>query len=206
MIRKWINRFLFKRKNPTCKIETGVIISRKAKVGKNCRLSRNCIISSDVVLGNNVSIGADCRLSKITIGDNTMLESGVKIVGTGKGRIIIGKESYIGVNNILDTSDSITIGDYVHIAGPSTGLWCHSSAQMCINSIPLNDKGRDAFRPTGPIVIESNVYVGGNCTIYPNVTIKSFSIVAPNSAVAKSVESKCLVGGVPAKVIKKLET
>jgi len=167
-------------------------------------LSRNSSISATVILGDNISIGGDSRLKNIKIGNNTMVESGVKIVGPAMGRITIGKECYIGVNSILDTSNNITIGDFVHIAGPSTGLWCHSSTQMCMNSIPLNDKSRDKYRPTAPIKIENNVYIGGNCTIYPGVTIKHHSIIAPNSAVTKDIPSNTLVGGVPAKEIEKV--
>lgn len=124
--------------------------------------------------------------------------------GTGKGSIIIGKECYIGVNNVFDTSDNITIGDFVHIAGPSTSLWCHSSVQMSLNRIPLNDPARDKFRPTAPIDIGDCVYIGGNCTIYPDVEIGHHAIIAPNSTVTKNVEPYTMVGGVPAKVIKKI--
>jgi len=203
-MRRIINRLLFRFKNRGTKLGKNVSVSRKTKVGKNCQIGSLCRLSKDVILGDNVRVGDYTVLSKINIGDNTMLESGIRMPGTGKGRIIIGKECYIGINNILDTSDNITIGDFVHIAGPSTSLWCHSSAQMCMNNIPLNDLGRDKFRPTAPIVIKDNVYIGANCTIYPGVKIGHHSIVAPHSAVAKNVEPYTMVGGVPAKVIKKL--
>jgi maltose O-acetyltransferase len=75
---------------------------------------------------------------------------------------------------------------------------------MCFNSIPLEQKSKK-FRPTAPIVIEDNVYIGGNCTIYPGITIGNHSIVAPNSAVTKNVEPFSMVGGVPAKIIKKID-
>ena len=195
-----LNRLLFRLKNRGTKFGKNISVSRKTTVGKNCRLGNFCRLSKDVVLGDNVSIGDFTVLSKITIDDNTMLENGIRMPGTGKGRVIIGKECYVGVNNILDTSDNITIGDFVHIAGPSTSLWCHSSAPMCMN----NDPGRDKFRPTAPIVIENSVYIGGNCTIYPGVKVGHHAIVTPNSVINKNVEPYTMVGGVPAKVIKKL--
>jgi acetyltransferase-like isoleucine patch superfamily enzyme len=74
---------------------------------------------------------------------------------------------------------------------------------MCLNSISLADKTEE-FRPTSPITIESNVYIGGNCTIYPGVTIGHHSIVGPNSAVTKNVEPYTMVGGVPSRKIKNL--
>lgn len=186
------------------KIGRGVVFSKDFISGNNCKIGENTIIGTGVRIGNNVKIGSNCRLEKIEIDDNSHIEGGVIISGFGDGYITIGKECYIGINNILDWSNTITIGDFVHIAGPSTGIWTHSSAGMCLNSIPLADKTED-YRPTSPVFIESNVYIGGNCTIYPGVTIGHHSIIAPNSAVSKDVEPWTMVGGVPAKVIKSLK-
>lgn len=190
--------------NPTCKLLKGAIVSRKIKCGVNNKFGEYSRISADVTLGDNINIGSYCTIRKIKIESNSTIESNVRIVGTGKGMITIGKESYIGLNNVLDTSNNIEIGSFVHIAGPSTVLWTHSSSQMCLNSIPLNDVNRDDYRSTAPIVIESNVYIGGNCTIYPGITIHNHSIVAPNSAVTKDVPPYTMVGGVPAKIIKEI--
>jgi len=203
-VKRILNNIIFKIKNPDCILDNSASVSRKFKVGNNCKIGRGCILASTVTLGNNVIIGGNTCLKNLSVGNNTMIEGGVKVVGPGKGNISIGEECYIGVNNVFDTSDNITIGDFVHIAGPSTGLWCHSSAEMCINSIPLEDKNRDKYRPTSPIIIESNVYIGGNCTIYPGVKIGHHSIIAPNSAVTKDVESFKIMGGVPARIIKKI--
>jgi acetyltransferase-like isoleucine patch superfamily enzyme len=172
-------------------------------MGKNCRIGSNVIIGRAVKLGNNVSIGKDVFFENIEIGDYTSVEGRVICTGYGNGKIKIGRNSYIGIYNVLDWSDNITIGDFVHIAGPSTGLWTHTSAPMCLNSIPLDEKSKK-YRPTAPIVIESNVYIGGNCTIYPGIKIGHHSIVAPNSAVTKDVPPYTMVGGVPAKIIKNL--
>jgi len=183
------------------KIGKGVILSRDFICDKNCIIGNNTVIGQGVKLGTGVKIGSGCRIEKLEVDDNSFIEGRVIITGHGKGEIRIGKECYIGIYNILDWSNDITIGDYVHIAGPSTGLWTHSSAKMCINSIPLYDKS-EKNRPTAPIVIDSNVYIGGNCTIYPGITIGHHSIVAPNSAVTKDVPPYTMVGGVPAKKIK----
>jgi len=73
---------------------------------------------------------------------------------------------------------------------------------MCLNSISLSKKDKK-YRPTKPIIIENNIYIGGNCTIYPGVTIHNHSVVALNSAIIKDIDSYTKVGGVPAKLIKK---
>lgn len=76
---------------------------------------------------------------------------------------------------------------------------------MCLNNIPLSRMYDKKYRPTSPMKIEDNVYIGGNCTIYPGVTIHHHSVVAPNSAVTKDVASYTMVGGVPAKCIKRIK-
>jgi acetyltransferase-like isoleucine patch superfamily enzyme len=194
----------------------------KYKLRKRNYIGKKCFISKDVILeGNNfihdyvyllenvklkrnARIGIRALISNIEVGENSFLESGVMCTGFGEGRITIGKESYIGINNILDWSNNISIGDYVHIAGPSTGLWTHSSVNMTLKSTELNNSS-SCNRYTLPIKIEDNVFIGGGCIIYPGVTIHHHSIVAPNSTVVKDVESYTMVGGSPAKIIKNID-
>ena len=190
-------------------------LRRKIQIGKGCKISKDFKFGKDnvirdrvkigqsVKIGNDTVIGNNTTLNQIEINDNSHIEGGVKTTGYGNGIIRIGKESYIGIYTILDWSENIEIGDFVHIAGPSTGIWTHTSSSMCLNSIPLKNK-TETYRPTQPVTIENNVYIGGNCTIYPGVTIHHHSIIAPNSAVNKDVESYSLYGGVPAKKIKNI--
>lgn len=184
---------------------------KKNRIGKYCRISKDAILLGNVVLGNHVTIGANVVLGRnvrvgnnvvlrnIKIGDNSQLESNIVVTGSGNGSITIGKGCYFGFFIVLDFSDNITIGNNVHIG---SSLWTHSSAKQCIHNIPLTDKNIK-YRPVAPIIIEDNVYIGVNSTIYPGVTIKHHSVVAPNSVVNKDVEPNSLIGGVPAKFIKK---
>lgn len=181
-----------------CKISSDLKIFGKANIRDNVRIGRNVILNDGVIIGSNA------KLENIEIGENSHIEGGVLITGYGNGKIKIGRECYIGIYNVLDWSDNIIIGDYVHIAGPSTGIWTHSSAKQAISGLALNIKDIN-YRPTAPVIIENNVYIGGNCTIYPGVKIGHHSIVAPNSAVTKDVEPYTMVGGVPAKKIKDIE-
>jgi len=185
------------------KIGRGSRISSDIKCGNNIKIGENSRIGKEVNLGENVSIGGQTSLRKISVGRNSHIDGGVKTLGHGGGKIIIGEDTYIGINNVLDWSDNITIGNFVHIAGPSTGLWTHSSAKQAYNGLPLDDKNIQ-FRPTAPIIIEDCVYIGGNCTIYPGIKIGNHSIIVPNSAVTNDVVPNTMVGGVPAEFIKKL--
>lgn len=55
---------------------------------------------------------------------------------------------------------------------------------------------------TGEPIIGDNVYMAPNSTVMGNVTIGNNVTIAQNSSVVKDVPSNCIVGGVPAKILK----
>jgi acetyltransferase-like isoleucine patch superfamily enzyme len=181
------------------RIGNHVSIHPLAKIGKGCRIGNNVVIAADVEIGDCVTIGAGAFLEKISIGDHSIFEGRAIITGCGKGRISIGKESFVGNNAVLDWSDFLTIGNYVHIG--YNHFWTHSSASQALNSVEMKDKN-ERTRPTAPIVIEDNVYIGVHSTIYPGVTIGHHTVVAPNSVVSKDVLPYSMMGGIPAKLLK----
>ena len=56
-----------------------------------------------------------------------------------------------------------------------------------------------------PVKIGDDVWIGGNVTILPGITIGNNVVVAAGAVVTKDVPDNTLVGGVPAKAIRKLE-
>lgn len=111
-----------------------------------------------------------------------------------------GKNIHVGENflanynvTILDIAP-VTIGDYVMI-GPSTLI-------TTVNH-PLSPiKRRRHIGQAKPVTVGRDVWIGGNCTILPGVTIGNNVVVAAGAVVTKDVPNNCVVAGVPAKVIK----
>lgn len=56
-----------------------------------------------------------------------------------------------------------------------------------------------------PVKIGNRVWIGAHATILPGVTIGSGAIIAAGAVVTKDVPENTVVGGVPAKIIKKIE-
>ena len=94
---------------------------------------------------------------------------------------------------ILDIAP-VTIGDYVMI-GPNTLI-------TTVNH-PLSPAGRRRhLGQAKPVVIGRDVWIGGNCTILPGVTIGNNAVIAAGAVVTRDVPDNCVVGGVPARKIK----
>ena len=92
-------------------------IALSADIHKNTEIAGSCVIGEDVVLGEDVKlskgvrVGRGSSLSRITVGENSFIDSRIVCTGHGNGKINIGKECYVGLMNVLDWSDDITISD-----------------------------------------------------------------------------------------------
>ena len=114
-----------------------------------------------------------------------------------------GKNIFIGNNftgnfnlTILDIRE-IWIGDNVMI-GPNTLITTVGH--------PLTPMGRRKHLGIAkPIRIGNDVWIGGNVTILPGITIGNNVVVAAGAVVTKDIPDNTLVGGVPAKFIRTLE-
>ena len=56
-----------------------------------------------------------------------------------------------------------------------------------------------------PVKIGNDVWIGGNVTILPGITIGNNVVVAAGAVVTKDVPDNCVVDGVPARVLKNIE-
>ena len=122
-------------------------------------------------------------------------------------------ESYCCINNAVG---DVTIGDYTRI-----GIHCTVIGPVCIGHhvnlaqgitvTALNHNFGDTAKrideqgiSTKPIVIGDDVWIGANAVILPGVTIGKHCVVAAGAVVNKDVPDSCVVGGVPAKIIKEI--
>ena len=111
--------------------------------------------------------------------------------------IFIGND-FTGNHNltILDIRE-VYIGNNVMI-GPNTLITTVGH--------PLSPKGRREYHASAqPVRIGNDVWIGGNVTILPGVTIGNNVVVAAGAVVTKDVSDNTLVGGVPARKIKEIE-
>lgn len=111
--------------------------------------------------------------------------------------IHVGDEFLANYNVTILDIGPVHIGDHVMI-GPNTLITTVGH--------PLSPKGRrQHLGYMRPVTIGNDVWIGGNVTILPGVTIGNNVVVAAGAVVTKDVPDNCVVGGVPAKVIRQIE-
>ncbi len=108
--------------------------------------------------------------------------------------ITFGKNIYVNVGCSFQDQGGITIGD-------GTLIGHHTVLATINHDFDPEQRGSMALLP---ITIGRNVWIGANVTILPGVTIGDGAIVAAGAVVGKDVEPGTIVGGVPAKLIKKI--
>ncbi|MFT3738680.1 MAG: sugar O-acetyltransferase [Breznakibacter sp.] len=108
----------------------------------------------------------------------------------------IGKNVFINFDCTFLDLGGITIEDNVLIA-PKVSLLSEGH--------PVSPESRHSLM-VGHIHIKKNAWIGANATILQGVTVGENAIVAAGAVVSKDVPDNTIVGGIPAKIIKKFKT
>lgn len=124
------------------------------------------------------------------IGENSRMMPPMTVVRGNK--VKIGKNVVVMNNALFMAAGGITIEDDVMIA---------ANAQLISNNHDLYDH---QILICKPILLKRNSWIGAGATILPGVTIGENSVVAAGAIVTKDVEDNTVVGGCPAKVIKRI--
>lgn len=135
--------------------------------------------------GKNVYLSSNCTYSgikNIYIGDNAVIDGGAVFLTT-RAKLIIGDDFMCGPRVTIITGDH-----RIDIPGRTMRSIREDE------KLPENDQD---------VVIENDVWVGANAIILKGVTIGTGSVICAGAVVTKDVPPYSIVGGVPAKVIKK---
>lgn len=172
---------------------------------KKCVCSKNTTFFSDAVMMNcasreNIHIGANCNIR------------GSINLHSRQGKVEIGDYFYLGKNpNIWCYDRKVHIGDRVLIAHnvdlfnnnthPVTPQLRFLHYKSIINEGIYESpeiEGKDT-------IIDDDVWIGCNCVILKGVHIGRKTIVAAGSVVVSDIPEGVIVGGNPARILKKLK-
>ena len=109
--------------------------------------------------------------------------------------ITVGEGVFINACCHFQDHGGVTIGDGCQIG--------HNVVFATLNH-ELSPERRSVTHPA-PITLGKNVWVGSNATILQGVTIGDNAVVAAGAVVTKDVAANTVVGGVPARFIKRID-
>lgn len=144
------------------------------------------------------------QVKKSRIETRILLEKDSQFVVDGSFNVYAG--SYIRVvpkgklilhGGFINENVQITVGDVVEIGSDFT-----CGRDVVIRSYDGHTICQEGYRISGPIKIGKHVWIGQGATILKGVTIGDGAIIAAGAIVTKDVPSRCIVAGIPAKVVR----
>lgn len=124
------------------------------------------------------------------IGENSRMMPPMTVVRGNNVRI--GKNVVVMNNSLFMAAGGITIEDDVLVA---------ANVQLISNNHDLYDH---QVLTCKPVLLKRNCWIGAGATILPGITVGENAVVAAGAVVTKDVEDNTVVGGNPAKIIKRL--
>lgn len=179
-------------------------IHPSAKIGYSWIYPKKLIMNSNSKIGNlNIAV----HLDLISIGKYSSISRGNWITGfpsktnskhfshqtERESKLLIGEHSAITKNHHIDCTSTITIGNFVTIAGYNSQLLTHS--------INILENRQDS----SPIIIGDYCFVSTNVVVLGGAHLPSYSVLGAKAMLNKKMNQEyCLYGGIPAKFISEI--
>ncbi len=139
------------------------------------------------------------NLRNVEVKNNVMIGSRAWFQTVDSGKITIGSGTHIGRDAVLSARDEITIGENCLLSYRVSILDHDHKLDRSIKS-PM----RSGLTKGQKVTIGNNCFIGANVCIIKGVTLGNHCVVGANSVVTKSYPAFSMLGGNPAKRIKKL--
>ena len=149
-----------------------------------------------VFIGPRVELSARRGYGRLTLGRWVVIGAG-NAIRCHEGNIRIGDKVVFGQGNTINAYLDVEIGDDCLFA--DSIYICDFDHRFDDPDVPIRKQGI----VTEPVRIGADCWIGEKATILRGVTIGDGSVVASHALVNRDVPPRSIVGGVPAKVLKK---
>lgn len=155
--------------------------------------------SHGLIVGRNISIVGSKNIelgNRVIIGNQNWLDA------INNGKIIIGNDVSLSQNvhiaaiNMVSIGEGTLIGSDVLITDHNHSFDFHMS-EMMPKHRPL--------KSNGSTILGRNVWLSDNVKILSGVTLGNNVVVAANAVVTKSFPDNVVIGGIPAKIISRIQ-
>ncbi len=177
-VKQFLIRFWIKQKHP------------EIKIMKDCQIDRRTIFEGYNTLQNNVRIGNSY------LGRGTYIATGSVIMGAK-----IGKFCSVGGNvrtGLGRHPSQVFVSTSPSFFSPNLQNGISFVKNLLFEEHLYADKGKRYFCEIG-----NDVWIGNNAMIMDGVKIGDGAVIAGGAVVTKDIEPYTIVGGVPARLIKK---
>ncbi|MCV6585607.1 MAG: hypothetical protein OIF47_08735 [Marinibacterium sp.] len=171
----------------------GVALSR----GVTLRCPNRLSLGDGTLVDEGVFFDIKSRDATVELGARNQIMHGAHFETGYAGSIRLGDDCFVGAYAILNGQGGLEIGKNTLIAGH-----CHIVAGNHAFSdpdVPINQQGFDSKG----IVIEDDVWLGAGVKVLDGVRIGRGSVISAGTVVTRDVEPLSIMGGVPAKLIRK---
>jgi acetyltransferase-like isoleucine patch superfamily enzyme len=132
--------------------------------------------------------------NRFELGEKSIIED-FSTVNNAVGHVLIGNKTLVGMSNVI--IGPVTLGNNILLAQNVVLSGLNHAFEDITKAIT------DQSHTTKLITVEDGAWLGANVVVVPGVTIGQNSVVAAGSVVTKDVPPFSVVGGNPAKVLKK---
>lgn len=169
---------------------------------------RSIFLSFYYGFNKKVTFGKDVRIVNpqyIELGSNIVLDDGCELcvlqtIPHIVPRLKIGHDVLIGKGCRIGCDNSIVIGDNVLFA-PNVHISDRNHSYENINT-PIS---KQPISTHGPVIIKEETWLGYGCQIMSGVTIGKHCVIAAGAIVVKDIPDYCIVGGNPARILKRYD-
>ncbi len=155
-----------------------------------CKTKLHDFVKIDALSTHGVQIGKNCVL-----GENTRIECTGSLSYVGYGVKIgdntsFGNDCFFGAAGGIDIGDNVIAGQYVRFHSENH---LYNKMDEIIKNQGVTHKG---------IKVGNNCWIGSGAVFLDGSSIGDGCVVAANAVVSKNFPDNCVVGGVPAKLLK----
>lgn len=189
LLLNWIFRYTI---HPSARVGYTILLSKHVEMGPNSRIGHfNVVKGLDALKMDAYALIGN--LNWITgFPTNRNIHFSLQI--DRNPLLHIGEHSALTNRHLIDCTDAVTIGKFTTVAGFRSVILTHS--------INLNENHQAAH----PIKVGDYCFLGTCCTLLGGSSLPDFSVLGANSLLNKEHEERyCIYGGVPAKIVKKLD-